>query len=152
RDRPDLTIKRIRRVGWYNKTDAGPAYGKLYLMVRLFVLAYREVRRFKPDILHGHGWDGCWIAFVLYKLTGTPFVFDMQGSFTGEIVSHGYANTNSLFFHFLNWVERRTLHLGTVVTQSEQMVQDAIDNFGVRLDRIFHTFDGVDTDRFRPGL
>src|SRR5258707_11000380 len=101
RDRPDLTIKRIRRVAWYNKTDAGPAFGKLYLMLLLFVLSYREARRFKPDILHGHGWDGCWIAFALYKLTGTPFVFDMQGSFTGEIVSHGYANTNGLFFNFL---------------------------------------------------
>ncbi|HLY26165.1 MAG TPA: glycosyltransferase family 4 protein [Aggregatilineales bacterium] len=152
RDRPDLTIRRIGRVPWYNKTDAGPALGKLYLMVLVFMLAYREIRRFKPDILHGHGWDGCWIAFALYKLTGTPFVFDMQGSFTGEIVAHGYATEKSVFSHFLKWLERRTLHLGTVVTQSEQMVHDAIADFGVRPDHIFHTFDGVDTDRFRPGL
>jgi glycosyltransferase involved in cell wall biosynthesis len=152
RDMPEITTHRIARIPWYKKTDAGPSYQKLYLMIMLFFLSWREIRRFKPDILHGHGWDGCWIAWALYKLTGVPFVFDMQGSFTGEIVAHGYAKTESLFFKLLQWIERRTLHLGTVVTQSEQMVNDAIRDFGVRPDRIFHTYDGVDTDEFRPGI
>jgi glycosyltransferase involved in cell wall biosynthesis len=151
RDMPGIVTHRIPRVPWYKKTDAGPSYQKLYLMIMLFWLSWREIRRFKPDIMHGHGWDGCWIAFALSKLTGVPFVFDMQGSFTGEIVAHGYAKTNSLFFRLLKWIERRTLHLGTVVTQSEQMVKDAIRDFGVRPDRIFHTYDGVDTDDLRPG-
>jgi glycosyltransferase involved in cell wall biosynthesis len=152
RDMPGIETHRIANIPWYNKTDAGPSYQKLYLMILLFFLSWREIRRFKPDILHGHGWDGCWIAFALSKLTGVPFVFDMQGSFTGEIVAHGYAKTNSLFFKLLKWIERRTLHLGHVVTQSEQMVQDAIRDFGVRPNRIFHTFDGVDTDDLHPGI
>jgi glycosyltransferase involved in cell wall biosynthesis len=150
RDMPGIPTHRIRQVSWYTKTDAGPAWGKLYLLVLLFFVSWRELRRFKPDIMHGHGWDGCWIAFALRTLTGTPFVFDMQGSFTGEIVAHGYAKTHSLFFRLLRWIERRTLNLGPVVTQSEQMVQDAIRDFGVRPDRIFHTFDGVDTDDLNP--
>jgi glycosyltransferase involved in cell wall biosynthesis len=152
RDMPDLTIHRIRKVSWYNKTDAGPAWGKLYLLVLLFFLSWRTVRRFKPDIIHGHGWDGCWIAFALRLLTGTPFVFDMQGSFTGEIVAHGYAKTNSFFFKLLKWIERRTLNLGDVVTQSEQMVNDAIRDFGVKPERIYHTYDGVDTEDLHPGI
>ncbi|MEP7289218.1 MAG: glycosyltransferase family 4 protein [Chloroflexota bacterium] len=152
RDMPGLVTHRIARVPWYNKTDAGPSYHKLYLAAMMFMLSWQQIRRFKPDILHGHGWDGCWIAYALYKVTGVPFVFDMQGSFTGEIVAHEYAKPTGLFFRFLKWVERRTLNLGTVVTQSEQMVQDAIHDFGVRPDRIFHTYDGVDTDNFRPGI
>src|SRR5579859_3331396 len=134
RDMPGLVTHRIRSVPWYTKTDAGPAWGKLYLMVLLFFLTWREVRRFKPDIIHGHGWDGCWIAFGLRALTGVPFVFDMQGSFSGEIVAHGYARPNSVFYKLLRWIERRTLHLGPVVTQSEQMRDDAIREFGVRPD------------------
>src|SRR5271166_2431438 len=62
RDMPDIPTHRIQKVNWYTKTDAGPAWGKLYLMILLFFLSWRETRRFKPDILHGHGWDGCWIA------------------------------------------------------------------------------------------
>ncbi len=152
RDMPGINTYRIMRIPWYQKLDAGPSYHKLYLMGLLAGLSLRRLRRFKPDILHGHGWDGCWIAYALHKLTGVPFVFDMQGSFTGEIVAHGYAKTQSRFFKLLRWIERRTLHLGPVVTQSEQMVQDAIRDFGVNPDRIYHTYDGVDTDEFRPGI
>src|SRR5579859_2415779 len=152
RDVPGIPIHRIPKVPWYNKVDAGPSYQKLYLMIMLFFLSWREIRRFKPDVLHGHGWDGCWIAYTLYKITGVPFVFDMQGSFTGEIVAHGYAKANSPYFRLLRWIEYRSLHLGTVVTQSEQMVEGAIRDFDVRPDRIFHTFDGVDTEDLHPGI
>jgi glycosyltransferase involved in cell wall biosynthesis len=152
RDMPGIPTHRIPKVDWYTKTDAGPSYGKLYLMILLFFLSWQRIRRFQPDILHGHGWDGCWIAFALSLLTGVPFVFDMQGSFTGEIVAHGYAKTDSLFFKLLKLVERISLHLGHVVTQSEQMRQDAIREFGVNPARIYHTYDGVDTDEFRPGI
>jgi len=152
RDMPEIPTHRIRKVSWYKKTDAGPAWGKLYLLVLLFFLSWREVRSFKPDIIHGHGWDGCWIAWALRRLTGVPFVFDMQGSFTGEIVAHSYAKQNGVFFRLLRWLERRTLHLGPVVTQSEQMVNDAIRNFGVQPERIYHTYDGVDTNDLHPGI
>lgn len=152
RDMSGLPTYRIVNVPWYNKLDAGPSYHKLYLMILLFWLGWGRIRRFKPDVLHGHGWDGCWIAYALSLLTGVPFVFDMQGSFTGEIVAHGYANTQSHFFRLLRWIERRTLHLGMVVTQSQQMVDDAIRDFGVRSENIVHTYDGVDTATFRPGI
>jgi glycosyltransferase involved in cell wall biosynthesis len=152
RDMPGIRTYRIPHIPWYNKLDAGPSYHKLYLAALLLALSYRRLRRFHPDVIHGHGWDGCWIGWALHRLTGVPFVFDMQGSFTGEIVAHGYAKTESAFFKLLRRVERATLHLGTVVTQSAQMVEDAVREFDVRPDRIFHTFDGVDTDVFRPGI
>ena len=38
RDMPGIPIQRIRKVSWYTKTDAGPAWGKLYLLVLLFFL------------------------------------------------------------------------------------------------------------------
>ncbi|MCC7206481.1 MAG: glycosyltransferase family 4 protein [Anaerolineae bacterium] len=152
RDMPGIRTFRIPRIPWYHKLDAGPSYHKLYLAGLLFALSYGRLRRFHPDVIHGHGWDGCWIAFALSRLTGAPFVFDMQGSFTGEIVAHGYARTESAFFKLLKAIERATLHLGTVVTQSAQMVEDAVRDFGVRRERIHHTFDGVDTGVFRPGI
>jgi glycosyltransferase involved in cell wall biosynthesis len=152
RDMPEIPTFRIPHVGWYTKTDAGPAWGKLYLMCLLFFLAWRETRRFKPDVLHGHGWDGCWIAWALHLLTGVPFIFNMQGSFSGEIAAHGYARPNSLFFKLLRWIERWTLHRGHVVSPSRSMIEGAIRDFGVRPDCIHHTYDGVDVEDLRPGL
>jgi glycosyltransferase involved in cell wall biosynthesis len=152
RDMPDIAIHRIPKVNWYTKTDAGPAWGKLYLMILLFFLSWREIRRFHPDVLHGHGWDGCWIACVLHKLTGVPFVFNMQGSFSGEIAEHGYAKPGSLFFRLLQWIERQTLQLGRVVTPSTHMMANAICHFGVKPDHIYQTFDGVDINDLQTGI
>src|SRR5258708_34516092 len=81
RDLPGIVTHRIAKVPWYDKTDAGPSYHKLYLMLMLFMLSWREIRRFKPDILHGHGWNGCWTAFALCTPTGYPFCFDIQARF-----------------------------------------------------------------------
>lgn len=152
RDVPGLAIRRIPKVSWYTKTDAGPAWGKLYLMVLLFFLAWREVRRFKPNVIHGHGWDGCWIACALRLLTGVPFIFNMQGSLTGEIVEHGFAKSKGPFYRLLKWIERRTLHMGRVVAPSDHMVSGAIRDFGVRSNRVYHTFDGVDAEDLHPGV
>jgi glycosyltransferase involved in cell wall biosynthesis len=152
RDMPGIVTHRIANIKWYNKLDAGPSYHKLYLVILLFTLSWRRIRQLKPDVLHAHGWDGCWIGWMLSKLTGIPFIFDMQGSFTGEIVAHKYAKTNTRYFKLLKWIERRTLHLGTVVTPSQQMVDDAINIFNVRPERIHHIFDGVDTDDFSPNI
>jgi len=152
RDMPGIPTHRIPKVGWYTKTDAGPAWGKLYLMILLFFLSWRETRRFRPDIVHGHGWDGCWIAYALHRLTGVPFIFNMQGSFTGEIVEHGYAKENTLFHRLLQRIEHWTLHLGHVVTPSRSMRDGVIRKFGVRPDRIYLTYDGVDIEDLQPGL
>src|SRR5258707_14277454 len=152
RDMPGIPIQRIRKVSWYTKTDAGPAWGKLYLLVLLFFLTWRESRRFKPDMLHGHGWDGCWIAYVLHVLTGLPFIFNMQGSFTGEIVEHGYSKVNGPFYRLLRWIERCTLRLGVVVTPSKAVVDGTLRTFGIKLDSVYHTFDGVDVKDLHPGV
>ncbi|MHB8625769.1 MAG: glycosyltransferase family 4 protein [Aggregatilineales bacterium] len=152
RDMPGIVIHRIPKVSWYTKTDAGPAWGKLYLMLLLFFLSWREMRRFKPTILHGHGWDGCWIAYALHILTGVSFIFNMQGSLTGEVVEHGYAKTKGVFFGLLKRIERRTLHLGRVVVPSDHMLASAVRDFGVCPDRIYHTFDGVDTEDLHPAV
>ena len=150
RDMPGLPVYRIPKVNWYTKTDAGPAYGKLYLMFLLFFLSLRQIIRFKPDVIHAHGWDGCWIASVLRLFTGIPFIFNMQGSFTGEIVEHGYARHGSLFYKLLRQIESWTLGLGRVVAPTDSMVNNAINNFGVRRDHIYHTYDGVDIEDLQP--
>ncbi|MBX3063386.1 MAG: glycosyltransferase family 4 protein [Anaerolineae bacterium] len=152
REMPDITTHRIAKIGWYNKLDAGPSYHKLYLMVLLFFLSWRQIKRFQPDLLHAHGWDGCWIAASLSKLTGIPFIFDMQGSFSGEIVAHKYARSKGWFYKLLRRIERWTLHLTTIVTPSQQMIDEAIRDFRVPPERIYHIYDGVDTDEFRPDI
>lgn|GEM_PF-54099 len=151
RDLPDIDIRRIPPIPWYTKTDAGPSYQKPYLAFILLMTTLWTAWRFKPDILHAHGWDSMWVAWWVNRLMGIPFIFDMQGSFSGEIAEHGYAKKGSAFFRFLERLERLSLNGSpVVVTSSTQIYEESRSRFGLADDHLYPIFDGVDTETFSP--
>lgn len=151
RDLPGLDIRRIPNVPWYKKTDAGPSYHKPFLALLLLIKTLLVAREIKPDVLHVHGWDGVWAAWWASKLLRIPFIFDMQGSFSGEIVEHGYARRGSLYYRFLCQIERLSLYVSpVVVTSSTQIYNESRQRFHLSDSQIYPIFDGVDTAYFSP--
>jgi glycosyltransferase involved in cell wall biosynthesis len=151
KDVPDFDIHRIINIPWYDKLDAGPSYHKPYLAILLLWKALKVAKDIKPDIVHAHGWDSQWVAWWLWKLLGIPFIFDMQGSFSGEISEHGYTNKESLYFKLLSGIERLSLNASpVVVTSSTQICQQSRERFGLTEDHLWPILDGVDTDEFSP--
>lgn len=150
-DVPDFDIHRIINIPWYNKTDAGPSYQKLYLTLLLFYKAMRVAHQIKPDIIHAHGWDAAWVAWMMWKARGLPYIFDMQGSFSGEIAEHGYAGKTGFFYQLLSRIEKGTLHASpVVVTSSTEICRQAYQRFGLTEEQLWPILDGVDTDEFSP--
>lgn len=150
-DVPDFPIHRIPTIPWYDKLDAGPSYHKPYLAVLLLLKALQVARQVKPDIVHAHGWDSQWVAWWLWKLRGIPFIFDMQGSFSGEISEHGYAGKGGLYFRLLSAIERLTLKASPVaVTSSTQICEQSRQRFDLADDHLWPILDGVDTEAFSP--
>lgn len=150
-DIPDLDIRRTIRIPWYHKTDAGPSYQKLYLALLLFGKALQVAREIKPDVVHAHGWDAAWVAWWLWKLLGIPYVFDMQGSFSGEIAEHGYCQKGGLYFKLLSKIERMTLGASpVVVASSTEIVAQSRQRFNLTDAHVWPILDGVDTDEFSP--
>jgi len=151
RDLPDMDIRRIVNIPWYKKTDAGPSYQKPYLAFLLLIKALRVAREIKPDVVHAHGWDSVWVAWWIRKLLGIPFVFDMQGSFSGEIAEHGYCDKNGWYYNLLSKIESRTLNSSPIVlTSSTQICKQSRERFNLSSDHILPILDGVDTDEFSP--
>lgn len=151
RDLPDVDARRIINIPWYNKTDAGPSYHKPYLAVLLLQQALKAAKEVKPDIVHAHGWDSMWVAYWLWRMKKIPFIFDMQGSFSGEIVEHKYAKKGSPFYRVLSFIERRSLNASPVaVTSSTQICDDSRERFGLADDHLWPILDGVDTQAFSP--
>lgn len=151
RDMPDLDIRRIVNIPWYKKTDAGPSYQKPYLALLLLLKSIQVAREIKPDVVHAHGWDSCWVAWWLWKLLGIPYIFDMQGSFSGEIAEHGYSAKGGHYYNFLSRIERLTLKKSPVVlTSSTQICQQSRERFDLSDDHAWAILDGVDTDEFSP--
>lgn len=150
-DVPDFEIHRIINIPWYNKTDAGPSYQKLYLTLLLLYKSLQVAHQVKPDIIHAHGWDAAWVAWSMWKLRGLPYIFDMQGSFSGEIAEHGYSGKSGGFYQLLSHIEKTTLNASpVVVTSSTEICQQAYQRFGLTEDHLWPILDGVDTDEFSP--
>jgi glycosyltransferase involved in cell wall biosynthesis len=151
KDVPEFPIHRIINLPWYNKTDAGPSYQKPYIAVLLLLKALKVARDIKPNIVHAHGWDSMWVAWWLWKLLGIPFVFDMQGSFSGEIAEHGYSDKGGLYYNFLSVIENLSLKTSPVVmTSSTQIYEQAMQRFKMSPDKLLAILDGVDTAAFSP--
>lgn len=151
RDVSEFDVHRILNVPWYKKTDAGPSYQKPFLAALMLAKALAVSRQIKPDIVHAHGWDSTWVAWALRKLLGIPFVFDMQGSFSGEIAEHGYCKKDGTYYKFLSAIERATLKAAPViVTSSTQICQQSRQRFHLAEDHLWPILDGVDTDEFSP--
>ncbi|MCL4460051.1 MAG: glycosyltransferase family 4 protein [Chloroflexi bacterium] len=153
RDLPGLDIRRIIKIPWYNKIEAGPSYHKLYLDLLLLVKSLRTAWQIKPDIIHGHLHEGAVIGYLVSRITKVPLLFDLQGSLTGELRAHNFHPERGLLYKLLGWAEGMIDHLPeVVVTQSTEMIEELKNKFRLPAEKVFLTLDGVDTDEFRPGL
>ncbi len=152
RDVDGIKTMRTWRLPWYKQEAIGPSWHKFYLDVFLFIVALLAVRRFKPQVIHGHLHEGCLIAWSISRLFKIPFVFDCQGSLTGELLVHNFilAKTNWLkgFWYAL---EQAIDHLPNIIlAQSTEMRRELIVRFKIDPSRIVMAYDGVNTHVFHP--
>ncbi|MEK6794970.1 MAG: glycosyltransferase family 4 protein [Spirochaetota bacterium] len=150
RDVPGVKIVRTLNPPWYKKIAAGPSYTKILLLPFLTITAFATALSFRPDIIHGHLHEGALIARALqFFFRKKKYLFDMQGSLTGESIAHGFVNRNSLRHKLLSFIERRIANYFHVITQSDSMMKE-LSSFGVPETRRTNVHDGVDTGIFRP--
>jgi glycosyltransferase involved in cell wall biosynthesis len=94
-DVPGLSIARIKGPKWYKKTSPGFSWGKLWLDFKLLFLTRREIRKFRPDAIHAHLYEGLAIGHLAKKLAfrgNIPIVFDLQGNLDEEFESYNKKN------------------------------------------------------------
>ncbi|MBI2566283.1 MAG: glycosyltransferase [Candidatus Schekmanbacteria bacterium] len=108
---PGVVTRRIPRIPWYRKLEAGPSWHKLYLDLLLLILVIRRAWKFRPDVLYAHLHEGAFIGYFASKLFRLPLIFDYQGSLAGEILDHGFVPRSSLrhrlFQRVEAWIEKR---------------------------------------------
>ncbi len=153
RDMPGVRTRRILAIPWYQKLEAGPSNHKFYLDALLLLTSLRAAREFRPDVIHGHLHEGCAIGWVVSRLLRVPLLFDLQGSLTGELQTHGYAKEGSAKTRVLHRAERLIDNLpDVVVTQATSLIEELKREFSVPDSHVRMTWDGVDVDDFRPGM
>jgi glycosyltransferase involved in cell wall biosynthesis len=151
RDMPGITTVRTPRIPWYNRLEAGPSWHKLYLDLMLFFKAALLIPEFRPDLIHAHLHEGCFIGHFLKKISELPLVLDYQGSLTGECIDHGFFSPTSRAAAFFRRIERM-IHgfADRIITSSSAGTTDLVSSWGVEPDKASPLIDGVDTDIFAP--
>ena len=147
-------VVRIFRTPWYDKLVAGPSLHFLYMDALLFLKCIQYVRSHRVDIIHAHLHEGAFIAGMLCR-TGTckniKYLFDAQGSLTGEMTAHGFLRERGAARKFWKRLERDIdINAPLVITSSGHLRSSMINDFGVCSNKIMTISDGVDPHRFRP--
>ena len=148
-----IPTHRIPTVPWYKKKSAGPSWHKLYLDLLLLYTTLKVSRQFKPDVIHAHLHEGAFIGFFVKWFSGVPMIFDCQGSLTGEVLDHGFMREGSLLEKMFAFVENQ-INKGAdwIITSSNPTAELLVEKFHLSANRVLNVGDGVDTERFKPGL
>ena len=92
-------------------------------MIVFLFLCLREVRKGKVSIIHARSYIPAAVALVVYKLTGTPFIFDMRALWPEELITAGRLKRGGLIHRILVRIERACLkHAAAVVSLTDAAV------------------------------
>jgi glycosyltransferase involved in cell wall biosynthesis len=151
RDLPELNIVRTRPTPWHADYEVGSSRHKVAFDALLSWTALRTARRLKPDIIHAHLHEGALIGRVLSAVTGTPLVFDYQGSLTAEMLDHHFVRPGGkrewLFRAMENRIDRMPRAILTSSRHSADLLRAELKD---QAQRVVPMPDCVDTDFFRP--
>lgn len=150
RDMPEVKTARSFVFPWYKKLAAGPSYTKIFLLPWLLYTTIKTIIKFQPQIIHAHLHEGAAIARICkIFFPEKKYLFDMQGSLTGECLQHGFIKSGGLGYKIISFLERKTVHWFFVITQSDNMLSE-LRSLGVSAERTANVRDGVDTEIFKP--
>lgn len=86
----------------------------------LFWYAWRSIRSGRIELVHTRSYIPAFVALLLKRLTGVPFIFDMRAFWPDEMVSAGRLKKKSLIYKLLKRLEHRCLiDAYSVVTLTE---------------------------------
>jgi glycosyltransferase involved in cell wall biosynthesis len=150
---PDLTIRRSFGPPGPHRAVVGSSRHKLYLDVALSLRTLATALAFRPDIIHAHLHEGALIGGILARLLRRPLLFDYQGSLTAEMIDHGFLRRGSPVHgptRILEGLANRAAD--AIVTSTGNAAELLTREFRIPDERVNIVADGVDTERFRPGL
>jgi glycosyltransferase involved in cell wall biosynthesis len=152
RDIAGVETVRTPRIPWYQKLAPGPTVHKLYVDWLLVATSLRAAARFRPDVIHAHLHEGVFVGQFVRRQTRAPLVADFQGSLTGEVVDHARGGLKKrlarvVFGPAESWLTRAP---DRILASSTRFAEELKSRF--RVSSVTLLADGVDTERFRPGL
>jgi glycosyltransferase involved in cell wall biosynthesis len=148
---PGLTIRRTPSIPFRQNYEVGSSPHKIAFDLLLFWTVLFTALRKRPDVIHAHMHEGALIGLLVGRLLRIPFIFDFQGSLTGEMLDHRFLRRESFLFRPLRWLERTVDHLSPVILTSSHNARDTlINDFDCDPEKVLPMADCVDATVFFP--
>ena len=143
-----VETRRIGTIKPYTQTAAGPNPWKLWADLKLLVLSAKTYRKQQPAVIHAHLHEGLFIGLLvkwMFFWRRTPLIADLQGSFTGELDSHGAFKKFGFLKPVFRLAEKVLMWFPDhIVCSSERSLNMFVNQFSISPDRISLAQDGAD--------
>ncbi len=110
---PNVRIVRGIRIPGIHNLKIGPSWAKFALDLPLFLQALKRVLFKKYDLIHGVE-EGGVMAWLLSRISGVPFIFDVDSNMPAQLESSGFIRSKLLLLG-LSRIEKRCLRDAKVV-------------------------------------
>jgi glycosyltransferase involved in cell wall biosynthesis len=151
-DMPGVKTVRTFNFPWYRKLTAGPSITKIFLLPLLVITTFKQIKKFRPGIVHAFLHEGALIAKCCSFWHKSPqYFFDMQGSLTGELLQHKFIKRDSLIYKLFAFIERRINNFFPIITQSKNLEQQLWDS-GIVPQRVTNVLDAANIEWFSPRM
>jgi glycosyltransferase involved in cell wall biosynthesis/putative flippase GtrA len=144
-----LDVEKIKKVWWYKRTAPGFSWGKFWLDIKLIFLCRKAIRKFQPDIIHAHMYEGLGVGYISKRLAfrNVPIVTDLQADLNEEFKN--YNKNNPIARRIFVWLSRRLINRCDWLVVSSENVKPHMERLFKHRDRITIIRDGIDLDLFR---
>ncbi|BAY51879.1 hypothetical protein NIES2134_105250 [Thermostichus vulcanus NIES-2134] len=78
-------------------------------LLAMFLFALREVRAGRVGLIHARSYLPAAVAWAVWRLRGTPFIFDMRALWPEELITAGRLRRGSLLHRVIAMIERLCL-------------------------------------------
>jgi glycosyltransferase involved in cell wall biosynthesis len=151
RDVDGLDITRTRPTPWHAEYEVGSSRHKFAFDALLSWTSLITTLRFRPHVIHTHMHEGALIGSTISRLTGTPMIFDFQGSLTSEMIDHRFLRRGGLRHRLFRRLEDHINCAAPIILASSRNAAELLaSEFGVDPARVQAVPDCVNVDVFRP--
>ncbi len=97
-----------------------PLIASVYGLIVMAAVALRLTRSKRVGLIHARSYQPAAVAWAVWRLTGTPFIFDMRALWPEELITAGRLRRGSLIHRTIQRIERVCLRdAGGVVSLTE---------------------------------